>query len=563
MAARGSTSGWYVAPAGIAAVMLLALGSLAWTAAQGSEGLWLHVARYVLPQAGANTLALLAGVAAIVITLGTACAWLVSAYEFPARRLLAIALVLPLAIPSYIVAFAYLDLLHPLGPLQAMLRTVTGTGAPQAMGWPDPRTLPALIVLMGLVLYPYVYLTARALFVFQAANLIDAARSLGASRRSMFLRVALPLARPAIAIGTALALLEVLGDIGASKFLGVHTLTVAIYDTWTTRSDLPGAAQIACAMLVLVLAAMMLERYGRRRKRFTTRQGPRRLQPQRLSGARAVLATTFCVLPALLGFLVPTAFLLAKAWQRVADSGLSAQLLNVAWDTLRLAALTSLVIVGAGLLVLAAVRLAQSRRRERLATLALRIGTLGYALPGTVMAIALLSPMMWFDTGLAAVSSLFGVEPRIGLMGSMSALVLALALRFLALAAGSIETGLARIPVSLDEAARGLGAQPASMLGRVHLPLLRPALATGALVVFVDVMKELPVTLMLRPIGFESLATLLYAEAARGTYEDGAVAALLIVLVSLVPVALLGRYGFREDRETAGLDPRMAAGAHT
>jgi iron(III) transport system permease protein len=247
----------------------------------------------------------------------------------------------------------------------------------------------------------------------------------------------------------------------------------------------------------------------------------------------------------LIGFVAPAGFLLVESWQRFNGDGVSPQLLASAWNTVRIAVVAALVTVVAGLVLAWALRLAQARRHPRLAATAMRIGSLGYALPGTVLAIALLAPMSWFDAGASALLASLGIEPRLLLMGSATALVLAYGLRFLAIAAGSIEAGLTRIPMSLDQAARGLGAGSGGMLRRVHLPLLRPALAAAALLVFVDAMKELPATLLLRPLNFETLATWLYAEAVRGTYEEGAVAALLIVLIGLVPVVLLARTGLR------------------
>lgn len=537
--------GWQLAALVVAAAMLLPLLSLAWTAMQGSDGLWSHIAVYVLPQAALNTVLLLAGVGLLVVAIGTGGAWLVSAYDFPGRGLLSWALLLPLAVPTYIVAFAYLDLLHPLGPVQSALRALLGYDSPRDFRLPDIRSLPGCILLLGFVLYPYVYLTARAMFLTQAASLVEAARSLGVGGRALFLRVALPLARPAIAIGAALALLETLNDIGASEFLGVQTLTVSIYSTWITRSDLPGAAQIAVAMLAVVIALLALERYGRRRQRYATTQRPRPMQPLRLHGTRALAAALLCALPVLVGFIAPAAFLLTESWQRFNGAGVSPQLLDSAWNTVRIAVAATLVTLAAGLVLAWALRLAQARRSMRVAGAAMRIGSLGYALPGTVLAIALLAPLSWFDAGVSALLAPFGVEPRLLLMGSAAALVLAYTLRFLAIAAGGIEAGLTRIPISLDQAARGLGAGAGNMLRRVHLPLLGPALAAAALLVFVDTMKELPATLLLRPLNFETLATWLYAEAVRGTYEEGAVAALLIVLIGLLPVALLARTGLR------------------
>jgi iron(III) transport system permease protein len=543
----------------VAAAMALPLLALIWTAGQGSTGLWSHLARHVLPQAALNTLLLTAGVGIVAVAIGALCAWLVSAYDFPGRRLFGWALLLPLAVPTYIVAFAYLDLLHPLGLVQSGMRALLGYDSPREFRLPDIRSLPACIMLLGLVLYPYVYLTVRAMFMTQAASLIEAARSLGVGGSGLFFRVALPLARPAVAVGASLVLLETLNDIGASEFLGVKTLTVAIYSTWVTRSDLPGAAQIALAMLATVALVLAIEAYGRRRQRYAVVARPRPLTPQHLRGVRGAVASVVCAAPVLLGFVAPASYLAAEAWQRVQGAGVSAQLWASAVNTLKVATLTMLATLVAGLILAWTLRLARLRRRTQMAAVALRVGSLGYALPGTVLAIALLTPMAWFDAAFAAVAARVDAAPQAWLMGSLGALVLACTLRFLAIASGGLDAGLARIPISLDQAARSLGVGTAATLRRVHLPLLRPALAAAALLVFVDTMKELPATLMLRPLGFDTLATWLYAEAARGTYEEGAVAALLIVLAGLPATVLLARFGFASS---AVVDESRVGDAH-
>lgn len=534
---------WLCAAVLVALLMLAPLLALTWSALQGSAGLWSHLWLNVLPVALFNTVVLLLGVGVLVMVLGTGSAWLVTAYAFPGRSLLGWALLLPLAVPTYIAAYAYLDVLHPLGPVQGLIRGVLGYSSPREFRLPDIRHLAGCIVLLGFVLYPYVYLTTRALFMTQAAGLLEAARSLGATPLQVFWRVALPLARPAIAIGVALALLETLNDIGASEFLGVQTLTVSIYTTWVSRGDLAGAAQIALAMLVLVALLMALERHGRRRQRYASVLRPRPMQPRRLRGGRAVLAFGLCVLPVLIGFVVPALYLLWEAQARWHQAGVSPQLLTALWNTLRVALLATAVAMALGLAVAWALRLAQARRRDVLATASSRIAMLGYAVPGSVLAIGLLVPAGALDALLSNLLVASGGNARMLLMGSVTVLVLAYTLRFLAVSVGGIEAGLARIPLSLDQAAASLGEGRGGMLRRVHLPLLQPALAAAALLVFVDTMKELSATLVLRPMNFETLATWLYAEAARGTYEEGAMAALLIVLAGLLPVILLARAG--------------------
>ncbi|WP_202844010.1 ABC transporter permease [Luteimonas saliphila] len=548
---RARPDGWLLAALAIAAIALLPLLALAWTAAEGSDA-WPHIVANVLPQAARNTLWLLLGVGVLAVAIGTGAAWLVTAYDFPGRAVMAWALLLPLAVPTYIVAYAYLDLLHPLGPVQGAIRGVLGYEGPREFRLPDIRGLPGCIVLLGLVLYPYVYITTRAMFMTQAAGLLEAARTLGAGRAALLWRVALPLARPAIAVGAALALLETLGDIGASEFLGVQTLTVSVYTTWVTRSDLPGAAQIALSMLVVVIAVIALERFGRRRAGYASAMRPRPMQPQPLRGVAGWVALALVALPVALGFVAPATHLAIESWLRIADgAGVSPMLWRSTWNTLRVALLATAATLGAGLVLAWALRLAQARRRTRLASAALRVGGLGYAVPGTVLAIGLLAPLAWFDDGANVLMRAAGLEPRMLLMGSLGALVLAYVLRFLVIAAGGIEAGFSRIAPSLDQAARGLGAAPGTVLGRVHLPLLRPAIAAAALLVFVDAMKELPATLLLRPLNFETLATWLYADAARGAYEEGAVAALLIVLAGLLPVILLARTGLEYGHEVA------------
>ena len=534
---------WLLGATSVAVLMLAPVLGLAWAASDGSAGLWAHLWANVLPTALLNTGLLLLGVGALVGVLGTGSAWLVTAFAFPGRKLLGWALLLPLAVPTYIAAFAYLDVLHPLGPVQGVIRDLLGYDSPRQFRLPDIRHLGGCIVLLGFVLYPYVYLTTRALFMTQAAGLLEAARSLGATPLQVFWRVALPLARPAIAVGVALALLETLNDIGASEFLGVQTLTVSIYTTWVSRGDLAGAAQIALAMLGVVALLLTLERYGRRRQRYASVLRPRPLQPQQLRGVRALLALLLGMLPVLLGFVVPAAYLLWEAVERLQVVGISPQLLVALWNTLRVALLATVAAMALGLLVAWALRLAQARRRHGLAMASSRTATLGYAIPGTVLAIGLLLPLGGLDAMASRLLELLGAQPQMLLMGSVSALVLAYTLRFLAVSVGGIESGLARIPLSLDQAAANLGEGAAGMLRRVHFPLLRPALAAAALLVFVDTMKELSATLVLRPMNFETLATWLYAEAARGTYEEGAVAALLIVVSGLLPVILLARAG--------------------
>ncbi|MES2532428.1 MAG: iron ABC transporter permease [Pseudomonadota bacterium] len=539
---------WRIASVAIALGVLAPVLTLGWLALGADLGHWTNLLQNVLPRAALNTALLLAGVGALVLVIGTGCAWLVTACDFPGRGVLHWALLLPLAMPTYIVAFAYLDLLHPLGPVQGAIRWVLGVDSPRQFRLPDLRSLPGAILVLGAVLYPYVYMTARAMFMTQPAHLMEAARTLGEGRAGAFFRVALPLARPALAVGLSLALLETLNDIGASEFLGVNTLTVAVYTTWITRSDLAGAAQIACAMLVMVIALVWVERHGRRHQRFGSAQRMRAMQPRRLHGVAAWLATVAASLPIAVGFVAPALYLAWETAKRLRlGGGVSQGLIHSLGNTLALAGGVTVMAVAAGLVVAWAARqTGNGRHRAHWTSRAATLATLGYAVPGTVLAIGLLTPALAFDATLAAALGL----PGLPLMGAGVVLVVACTIRFLAMPIGGIEAGLARIPPSLEQASRLLGETPAGTLRRVHLPLLRPAIATGALLVFVDAMKELPATLLLRPANFDTLATWLYAEAARGTYEEGAIAALGIVLAGLLPVLLLARSQLAHDPVT-------------
>ncbi|GAA0772818.1 iron ABC transporter permease [Castellaniella ginsengisoli] len=530
-------AGTILAALGVLAPILALMGQ----AGQGSGAHWGHLLQFVLPGALVQTLALLGGVGLLAAALGVGAAWLVTAYDFPGRRVLSWALLLPLAVPTYIVAYAYLDILHPIGPVQEAVRALLGYSSPREFRLPDLRNLPGAIVLLSFVLYPYVYLTTRSMFSSQAAHLMESARLLGYGPWSAFRHVALPLARPAIAVGLCLVLLETLNDIGASEFLGIQTLTVAIYTTWVTRSDLAGAAQIALVALALVTVLIAVERHGRRRLRYTGNRRAAPIRPRRLQGASAWLATLLGLAPVVIGFIAPAAYLLALTLERLgAGQGPSPALLRAAGQTLTVSALATAAALAIGLVVAWSRRIMPKARAWHRALP--RLATLGYAVPGTVLAIGLLFPLMAAERGLAALRTATGLDPAgLVLLGTPAALALAYVIRFLAIPVGTLEAGLERIPHSMDQAARLLGENVHGMLRRVHLPLLRPALAASALLVFVDAMKELPATLLLRPLNFDTLATWLYAEAARGTYEEGAIAALGIIAAGLLPVILLAR----------------------
>jgi len=523
--------------AGLVGTPILAL---VWTALSPQAArIWPHLAANVIPQALLDTSLLLLGVGLLCAVIGVATAWLVTQYEFPGRRIFEWLLVLPLAVPTYITAYIYVELLGFQGPLQGALRALTGWRSLRDYWFPDPRNLVGAIVVMALVLYPYVYLGMRALFGLQGAAIVEAARTLGSSRRRLFWRIGLPMARPALAAGLTLVLLETLNDIGASEYLGVNSLTLSIYTTWLNRGSLPGAAQIACVMLLVVVGLILAETRLRGQRRFALpvrQQRPVGRVP--LNGRAALVAGIVCALPVVFGAALPIGFLLTEVFSRGLLAQLDAALLRNLVNALGLAALAAGLTIALGFGVVAATRLG----RERWLPVLARIASLGYAVPGTVLALGLLVPLAALDNRLAdAMTAWFGVNPGLVLLGSGAALVIAYVVRFLAIAISGIESGLARVSPRIDDAARLLGAGAPELLRAIHWPLVRPAIAAAALLVFVDCLKELPATLLLRPLNLDTLATIVYGHASRGSFEDGALAALLIVLAGLYPAIILAR----------------------
>ncbi|MFC4626261.1 ABC transporter permease [Daeguia caeni] len=535
--------GWLWFSGLFAMLACLPVLALLFEAVQGSDGLWSHLLATTLPTALIDTTTLLLGVGVLAAGLGTSMAWLVTAYDFRGRAVLEWALLLPLAVPTYIVAYAYLDLLHPIGPIQSAIRFVLGYSSPREFRLPDIRSMAGCIMLLGFVLYPYVYIPTRAMFLTQSASLIEAARTLGVSRRGIFWHVALPLARPAVAVGVSLALMETLNDVGAAEFLGVRTLTVSIYTTWITRSDLPGAAQIALALLLLVVALVSLERWARRRQRYVSNiRRTRSFTPVSVHGLSGLLLCALASLPIIIGFVLPASYLAVEAYKRYQFAGLSPRLIGEAINTVTLAAIASLLVLICGLVIAYALRLFP----KAAARWFFRISTMGYAAPGTVIAIGILVVAGGFDRIVNQLwASIFDATSGLILIGSGAAVIYAYVVRFLAISAGGIDAGFERIPASLDHAARTLGRTVSETFRAIHLPLSKTAIVAAGLLVFVDCVKELPATLLLRPLNMETFATHLYGEAARGTYEEAAIAALAIVVVGILPVILLARVGRR------------------
>jgi iron(III) transport system permease protein len=498
---------------------------------------WTHLTQTVLPRYAWNSIQLALTVGAGTVLVGGGCAWLVATQAFPGRGLLQWALVLPLAMPAYVIAYAYTDLLQFSGPVQTGLRELSGWRARQYW-FPEIRSLGGAAAMFILVLYPYVYLPARAAFAERSASLSEAARLLGLSPMHGFVRVALPLARPALAGGAALAVMEMLADYGAVSYFAVETFTTGVYKAWFGLNDRVAAAQLACTLLGVVLLFLWLERASRGRARYQSRGSSaavHALQP--LHGGRAWLATLCCTLPVVLGFLLPAAVLIALAWREPALPG-TERFPLLAANSFGVAALAAAVTVVAALLLAYAQRL----HPGPVVRLANRAAGLGYAVPGAVIAVAILIPLARFDNALDAfLQQHFGIRSGLLLTGTVAALVYAYVVRFLALALVNVEAGLSRISHSMEEAARSLGCGLGSTLARVHAPLLSRSLAVAALLVFVDALKELPATLALRPFDFDTLATRAYVLAKDERLAEAALPSLAIVLVGLLPVLLVSR----------------------
>tara|TARA_Y100000589_G_scaffold16702_1_gene13685 strand:+ start:21737 stop:23383 length:1647 start_codon:yes stop_codon:yes gene_type:complete len=494
--------------------------------------IWLHLAQTQLGRLLGNTLVLVLGVGVSVLLLGVPLAWFIATCEFPGRKWFDVALMLPLAVPAYVMAFVLVGLLDYAGPVQTLLR-----------GWIGPsiafsfRGTGAVVMVMSLVLYPYVYMLSRNAFLAQGREPLEAARVLGLGPLQGFLRVALPMARPAIIAGLALALMETLADFGAVAVFNYDTFTTAIYKAWYGFFNLQTAAQLASMLLLIVLTGLYLERRGRGSARYY-QSARRRAKASRmpLQGYKAWLVSAWCGLVFVLAFLVPVGqllvWILQGAWQ-----DLDARYLGLVGHTLYLAAIAALITVAAAFL------LALYRRSYKgaLSGGIVRLATVGYALPGSVLAVGIMLSFNWLDGWAAQLQTALGLAVQPVFVGGVLALLLAYTTRFLAAAFGPVETSLDRIRPSIPEAAAILGARPAEIVRRIYLPMLTPGLLTAALLVFVDVMKEMPATLLMRPFGWDTLAVRIYEMTSEGLWQQAALPGLSIVLVGLVPVIILVR----------------------
>ena len=531
------TTGWAVLTVVVAALVSLPVLVVVSRIGSDSGGVWAHLAATVLPTYVLNTLVLVLGVGVLAFAIGVSTAWLVTMTRFPGRRLFEWALLLPLAVPAYVMAYVYTDLLTFSGPVQGLIRDLTGWGFGDYW-FPRIRSTEGAILMLGFVLYPYVYLLCRAAFLEQCLCLLDVSRTLGRGAWRTFFTVGLPLARPAIIGGLALVTMETIADYGTVEYFGVPTFTTGIYRTWFGLGSPEAAAQLSAAMLAFVVVLIALERWSRGSARYhhtTTKY--QALSPRRLSGVWAALAVAACALPIVVGFLIPALDLLHLAVTR-GDPLWGPRFLPFATNSLVLSAVTAVLAVAVALLLAYGARLVPTPTVH----LATRVAALGYAVPGSVIAVGILIPFANFDNAVDAFArSTFGFSTGLLLTGTIAALVFAYLVRFLAVSFNTVEASLAKIRPSMDDAARALGHGPRETLLRVHVPMMRGSILTAALLVFVDVMKELPATLIVRPFNFDTLAVRVYRLAADERLAEASTAALTIVAVGVVPVILLSR----------------------
>lgn len=527
---------WQITSVAIASLVFFPLITLLWLSTNADQGVWTHLFETVFADYVISSILLMSGVAVLTLLIGIGSAWLVTQYQFIGSHQFQWALLLPLAMPTYITAYSYTGLLDVAGPMQSMLRN-TFAWQFGDYWFPEIRSLGGAIFVMSFVLYPYVYLLARASFLEQSPHLKDVSQLLGFSQSKAFFKINLPIARPAIIAGVSLALMETLADFGAVSYFGVTTFTTGIFRAWYDLESVEGAAQLALVLLSFVIVLLVVEKQSRKRARYHSKKTRHSATAKKLNGAKGIMAVALAALPVLLGFIIPVSQLLIWAIST------HAQLFDWAFwqlvsNTLLLASLTALIALILALLSAYSSRIVNSR----LTRTAKRIVGLGYAVPGTVIAVGTLIPLAFLDNTIDAwFRAHFGVSTGLLISGTIVALIIAYLVRFMAVALNTIDSGLQSIGQNMDQAARSLGLAPLKVMRKIHIPILRSSLITALLIVFVDVMKELPATLVLRPFNFNTLAVRAYELASDERLADAALPSIAIVLAGLIPVILLTR----------------------
>jgi iron(III) transport system permease protein len=526
-------SPWSLGTLLLVSIFMTPVIAIAITAGGDSDGLWVHLANTVLPRYVANTLTLMLGVGLVTLFFGVTTAWIVVRYEFPGRRIIQWALLLPATIPSYLIAYTYTDFLEYAGPLQVLIRDLFGWDNARDYWFPEIRSMGGAILVMGAVLYPYVYIITRTAYLLTPASLFEVGRMNGSN---MFWGVAFPLARPAIVAGLALVMMETISDFGTVEYFSIETLTLGIFNVWLGMNNLTAASQIAAFSFLFIIVLVLIERIARARRRYmdTTRRSDS-LSPQSVSFARGIWYTLVCSFPIIIGFIVPVCVLLNFVLQGYSTS-VNREVLSAAWNSLYLGVTVAILVVFSATFMGLVSSFDRGKVMRRLSALS----SFGYAFPGTILAIGVVTAGGMIDAWIAStLLRTFGISYQGLLTSGIGLIVFASVVRFQAVGYGAVTAGLERVPNNMMEASRVLGQGLAQSIRRVMLPLMRLSCVAGGLLVFVDVMKELPMTLLLRPFNYETLATYVYQFAKDELLEEAALPALVIVVSGIIPVILM------------------------
>lgn len=536
---------WSIGTLLIAFLVLVPILAVLWLAFFPTDNIWPHLIRTTLPKYLGNSLLMMASVGVLSALLGTGAAWLVTMKSFPLRVVFEWALLLPLAIPAYIGAYALVDFWEYAGPAQTYLREVFGWNSAQEYWFPEIRSRWAAVLVITFSLYPYVYLLARSAFKEQSVCALEVSRALGCGPWSSFLRVGLPLARPAIVAGAAIVMMETLNDFGTVDYFAVQTLTTGIFTVWLEGQNAGGAAQIAVVMLILVLFLVASEKASRRKIRFHQMSKQQRpISREQLKAIPSAFVVLFCFVPVFFGFVMPVGIIADHALHHL-DLWTETELWKAAWTTIWVSGAASVLTVLAGLFLIYGVRLSKSRLPNLLAP----VTSIGYAAPGAVLGLGILIPFAWLDNTFADFwLGLTGFDPGLIITGTAFAVIFAYCVRFFAISQGALDAAIGRITPSMSMAARSLGHGPGATLRRVHIPMIKGSLVTALLLIFVDCAKELPATLLLRPFNFDTLSTYVYNQASLENLAKASPAALVVILVSLVAVVLVANSMPREKR---------------
>lgn len=525
---------WRFIPVLVAVLVLIPVGTILLSFLAPAGDVWQHLVETILPSLLINTFWLTLGVAASSALLGVSLAWFTAVCEFPGRKFFSWGLLLPLAIPAYVMAFVTLGLFDFTGPVQTLLRSWVG---PEQFWFPNVRGRLGVIIVMTLAFYPYVYLLARNAFLTQGKRSLEAAQSLGLNRMQGFLKVALPMARPWIASGVMLVLMETLADFGTVAVFNYDTFTTAIYKAWFSMFSLSAASQLASLLIVIIFALIVMEQQFRSRMRYAETKHSSRIPRILLTGWRAWGVAGFALAILFFAFLLPITQLIIWATDTFVEE-FNQLYLGFLWHSLMLSGLAALLTCSVAVLVVYSAR----RHPDTVTRVAVRIATIGYALPGVVLAVGIFVPLAWLDNWLSEMAmQLFHIETGLLIQGTLAIMLIAYMTRFLAVGHNPIDSAMQRITFSIDEASMGLGLNGWSMLKRVHLPILKGGIFTAVTLVFVDVMKEMPITLMTRPFGWDTLAVRIFEMTSEGEWEQAALPAVALVLAGLIPIVLLTR----------------------